>query len=189
MAQQYDNPFRNMTIISLATQQEDYDHYCQTGQRAKADTSPFPRKVDLWFAGLSLAARKNLQPIDLSKEKTVSIISGDIFNTDGWQAQAIMLIAIAVEGEVEVVLEPRRMMDIANSLAAAGIDQIIKMLNEGPQRPIWNLSDAFEKLMKSDTLLQKNSQIMKESLQLLDNLICNLRYFPTYALLIQFGDI
>ena len=153
MAQQYDNPFHNMQIISLETQRDDYDHYCQTGQqRAKADTSPFPRKVDLWFTGLSLAVRKNLQPIDLTKEKTVNIISGDIFNTDGWQAQTIMLIAIAVEGKVEVVLEPRRMMDIANSLAAAGVDQIIKMLNEGSQKPIWNLSEAFTELFQSDTI-------------------------------------
>lgn len=157
MAQQYDNPFRNMTIISLATQQEDYDHYCQTGQRTKADTSPFPRKVDLWFAGLSLAARKNFKPIDLTKEKTVSIISGDIFNTDGWQAQAIMLIAIAVEGEVEVVMDSRRMMDIANGLAAAGVDHIVKMLSEGPQRPIWNLSEAFTELFQSDTIPEEKS--------------------------------
>ena len=157
MAQQYDNPFRNMTIISPVTQQEDYDHYCQTGQRTKADTSPFPRKVDLWFAGLSLAARKNLQSIDLTKEKTVDIISGSIFNTDGWQAQAIMLIAIAVEDNVEVVLDPRRMMDIANSLAAAGVNQIIKMLSEGSQRPIWNLSETFTELFQSDTKTEEKS--------------------------------
>lgn len=158
MAQQYDNPFHNMQIISPETQRDDYDHYCQTGQqRAKADTSPFPRKVDLWFTGLSLAVRKNLQPIDLTKEKTVNIISGDIFNTDGWQAQTIMLIAIAVEGKVEVVLEPRRMMDIANSLAAAGVDQIIKMLNEGSQKPIWNLSEAFAELFQSDTIQGEKS--------------------------------
>ena len=158
MAQPYDNPFHNMQIISLETQRDDYDHYCQTGkQGAKADTSPFPRKVDLWFTGLSLAMRKNLQSIDLTKEKTVSIISGDIFNTDGLQAQAIMLIAIAVEGDVEVVLNPRRMMDIANGLAAAGVNQIIKMLSEGSQRPIWNLSDAFEKLLQSDLIIEEPS--------------------------------
>ena len=158
MAQHYDNPFGNMQIMSLETQQSDYDQHCQAGQaRAKPDGSPFPRKVDLWFAGLSLAARKNLEPIDLTKEKTVSIISGDIFNTDGWQAQAIMLIAIAVEGGVKVVLDPRRMMNIANGLAAAGVDLIIKMLNEGPLRPIWNLSDAFEKMLQSDTVAEEQS--------------------------------
>ena len=161
MAQQYDNPFRNMMIISLDTQREDYDRYCQAGQRTKADASPFPRKVDLWFAGLSLAARKKLAPIDFEKlkksKKTVDIISGDIFNTDGWQAQAIMLTAIAVDGNLEVVLNPRKMMAIANGLAAAGVPHIVKMLNEGEQRPIWNLSDAFEKLLHSDTVTEEQS--------------------------------
>ena len=160
MAQQYDNPFRNMQIISPIRQRSDYDQYCQRGQaRAKADASPFPRKVDLWFAGLSLAARKQLKPIDLTKKKKniVNIISGDIFDTDGWQAQAIMLIAIAVEGNLEVVLDPRRMMDIANGLAAAGVPHIVEMLNEGHQKPIWNLSDAFEELFQSHTKTEEQS--------------------------------
>ena len=161
MAQHYDNPFRGLQIISPITQQEDYDYYCQAGQpRAKADRSPFPRKVDLWFAGLSLAARQNLKPMDLKKLKkkdTTSIISGAIFDTDGWQAQAIMLIAIAVEGKLEVVLNPRRMMDIANGLAAAGVPHIIRMLNEGAENPIWNLSDAFEKLLKSEPVTEEQA--------------------------------
>lgn len=154
MAQQYDNPFQSIWIISPIAQREDYDHYCQVGQHAKADASPFPRKVDLWFAGLSLAAREKFEPIDLKKEDTVKIISGDIFNTDGWQAQAIMLIAIAVEGNLEVVLNPHQMMNIANGLAAAGVPYIVKMLNDGPRTPIWNLSDAFEKLLQSDTVTE-----------------------------------
>ena len=158
MAQHYDNPFGNMQIMSLETQQSDYDQYCQAGQaRAKPDGSPFPRKVDLWFAGLSLAARKKFDPIDLKKKKTDNIISGDIFNTDGWQAQAIMLIAIAVKGNLEVVLNPRQMMDIANGLAAVGVPHIVKMLNEGPRTPIWNLSDAFEKLLQSDNVTEEQS--------------------------------
>ena len=152
MAQQSDNPFSNMTVRCLKTQQSDYDEYCQAGQKSRPDRSPFPRKVDLWFAGLSLAVRKNFKPIDLKKKDTVSIIRyGEVFNTDNWQTQAIMLIAITVEDDLEVVLKPSRMMDIANSLAAAGVPHIVKMLSEGPQRPIWNLSDAFEKLLQSDT--------------------------------------
>ena len=157
MAQQYDNPFVNMNLISPITQRDDYDLYCQAGRRTKVNVSPFPRKVDLWFAGLSLAARKNLKSIDLTKQKTVDIITGSIFNTDGWQAQAIMLIAIAVKGNLEVVLNPRQMMDIANGLAAAGVPHIVKMLNEGPRTPIWNLSDAFEKLLQSDNVTEEQS--------------------------------
>lgn len=158
MTQQYNNPFQNMQIVSLKTQREDYDEYCQSGKsRVSVERSPFPRKVDLWIAGLALAALKNLEPIDLKKKKTVNIISGEIFNTDGWQAQAIMLIAITIDGDLEVVLKPRRMMDIANGLAAAGVDYIIKMLSDGPQEPIWNLSDAFKKLLESDNIAEKPS--------------------------------
>ena len=43
------------------------------------------------------------------------------------------------------------MMDIANSLAAAGVPYIVEMLNEGNQDPIWNLSDALDKILKSDS--------------------------------------
>ena len=155
MVQQNNNPFRNMKVISSITQRDDYDYYCQAGQQlAKVDRSPFPRKVDLWFAGLALAARKNFKPIDLTKEKSVDIISGEIFNTDGWQAQAIMLIAIAVKGNLEVVLHPREMMDIANGLAAAGVPHIVEMLKDGPRTPIWNLSDALETLLQSDTVIE-----------------------------------
>lgn len=159
MTQQYDNPFQNLMIISPDIQREDYDHYCQTGQRTKPYDSPFPRKVDLWFAGLALAARKELDPIDLNKKqvKTADIISGSVFNTDGWQAQAIMLIAIAVKGSLEVVLKPREMMDIANGLAAVGVPHIVKMLNDGSQKPIRNLSDAIEELLQSQPVTKEQS--------------------------------
>ena len=158
MAQQSNNPFSNMTVRCLKTQQPDYDEYCQAGQKSRPDRSPFPRKVDLWFAGISLAVRKNFKPIDLKKKDTVSIIRyGEVFNTDNWQTQAIMLIAIAVEDDLEIVLNPSRMMDIANSLAAAGVPHIVKMLNEGSENAIWNLSDAFEKLLQSEPVTEEQA--------------------------------
>ena len=60
----------------------------------------------------------------------------------------MMLIAIAVENDVEIVGEPRRMMTIANGLAAAGIPHIVEMLRDGHQDPIWNLSDALDELFQ-----------------------------------------
>ncbi len=111
----------------------------------------------MWFTGILVAKRKNLEPINLQKQETVDIISGVIFDTDGWQAQAIMLIAIAVKGNLEIVLNPREMMDIANGLAATGVPHIVKMLNDGPQTPIWNLSDAFEELLQSDLVTEEPS--------------------------------
>ena len=60
-----------------------------------------------------------------------------------------MLVAIAVKGNVEIVSEPRRMMDIANGLAAAGVPHIVEMLRRNrDQDPIWNLSDSLYEILK-----------------------------------------
>ena len=155
MAQQYHNPFVKLGLIApIAQRNHDYEEYCQTQMvgKAKIDRVPFRRMVDLWFAGLSLAARKQLKPVDLSKEKTSQFITGEIFDgNDSWRIQIITLVAIAIEGNLEVVQNPRRMMDIANGLAAAGVPHIVKMLSEGNQDSIWNLSDALDDLLKFDS--------------------------------------
>ena len=58
-----------------------------------------------------------------------------------------MLLAIAAEGNVEIVENPNRMMAVANGLAAAGVPKVIDMLQDGDQEPIWNLSDALEQVL------------------------------------------
>ena len=139
-------------MIVPETQSGFYVQYCQTQAVGKknVDRSPFRRKVDLWFAGLSLAARKQLEPAKLKKQDTSSFNTGMVFDQDPWRVHALMLIAIAVDGNVEIVSDPRRMMDIANGLAAAGVDLIVEMLREGGQAPIWNLSDALAELLQGD---------------------------------------
>ena len=157
MAQHHHNPFVRLGLIALETQRDYYDQYCRTNIVGRTDEdidqSPFRRRVDLWFAGFSLAARKHLKPIDLTKEKTYQFITGgEIFNgEDSWRIEIITLVAIAIEDSLEVLKDPRRMMNIANGLAAAGISYIIDMLNEGNQNPIWNLSDALDELLRSDS--------------------------------------
>ena len=54
-----------------------------------------------------------------------------------------MLVAIAVEGNVEVVGDANRMMAIANGLAAAGIPRIVEMLESGEGDAIWNVSEGM----------------------------------------------
>lgn len=154
MGQQYRNPFVKLGLIAPEAQRSYYDQYCRAnivgGTDEKADQLPFRRRVDFWFAALAFAARKQLKPIDLMKEKTYQFVTGVVFNQDSWRIQIITLIAIAIEDNLEVVQDPRRMMNIANGLAAAGISHIVDMLNEGNQDPIWNLSDALDRLLQSD---------------------------------------
>lgn len=146
----YHNPFAGLDLIAPVEQRDAYDRYCQTGGRAVIDQSPFPRMVDLWFTGLSVAAREGLRPIDLSKHATFKFMEGSILDRDSWRVQAVMLIAIAVEDSVEVVGQPRRMMAIANGLAAAGVPLVVDMLRSGDQDPIWNLSESLNKMLSED---------------------------------------
>jgi len=148
MTQRYYNPFAGLDLIAPTEQREAYDRYCQTAGRAVIDQSPFPRMVDFWFAGLSIGARKQLEPVDLSKRDTFKFIEGSIFDRDSWRVQTVMLIAIAVADNVEIVAEPRRMMAIANGLAAAGVPHIVDMLRDGDQDPIWNLSEALDDILR-----------------------------------------
>jgi len=157
MTQRYHNPFAGIDLIAPIEQRDFYDRYCQTGGRALIDQSPFPRMVDFWFAGLSLAARKKLTPVDLGKQETFKFIEGSIFDRDSWRVQTVMLVAIATENAVEIVGEPRRMMAIANGLAAAGMPHIVEMLRGGDQDPIWNLSEAL------DELLRKQPELVPEN--------------------------
>ena len=157
MAQQYHNPFAKLGLIAPEAQRGYYDEYCRTNivgrTNEDADQSPFRRRVDLWFVGFSLAAREQLKPINLTKEKTYQFITGgEIFNgEDSWRIQIITLVAITIEDNLEVVQDPRRMMEIANGLAASGVPHIIDMLNGGNQDPIWNLSEALDELLRSDS--------------------------------------
>ena len=104
--------------------------------------------VDFWFAGLSIAARKGLRPVDLAKQQTFKFIEGSIFDRDSWRVQTVMLISIAIEDDVEVLSQPRRMMAIANGLAAAGIPEVVDMLQDGDQDPIWNLSESINSVLQ-----------------------------------------
>lgn len=151
MAHRFHNPFVNIDLIAPNEHRADYNEYCQTLTVGKTSVnrSPFPRAVDLWFAGLSLAARKDLEPAKLVVKKSFNFITGSIFNSDIWRVQTVMLIAIATDDNVEVVNNPSRMMAIANGLAAEGVPQIVEMLRTGNNKPIWNLSEALHDFLGS----------------------------------------
>src|ERR1700756_4434406 len=102
----YYNPFAGIDLIAPVEQRDVYDRYCQTGGRAVIDQSPFPRMVDLWFTALAVAARKGLSPVDLGKQETFKFIEGSILDRDSWRVQALMLVALAIEDDVNTVGEP-----------------------------------------------------------------------------------
>jgi len=145
----YYNPFQGIDVSVPVELHDDMWRYSQREGKAVIDQSPFPRMVDFWFLALCIAARLKLKPVDLNKSETRKVIDGSIFSSDPWRVHTLMLLAIAHTGEVEIVSEPRRMMTIANGLAVAGMPKVIDMLKDNKGEPIWNLSEAIEKLLSS----------------------------------------
>ena len=148
MADPYFNPFQAIDINVPVEFHESFVRYCQRSADAVIDQSPFPRMIDLWFLSVCVAARLALEPADITKYDTRKIIDGSIFSSDPWRVDTIMLIAIGKTGDVQIVSEPREMMKLANSLAAAGLPKVIEMLKDGEEGPIWNLSDEIAKMLK-----------------------------------------
>ncbi len=151
-ADRYHNPFQGIDISVPNEIHDLYQRYCQThseGGRVLIDQKPFLRMVDLWFLSICVAARLGLKSADLSKsKKTTKIIEGYILGNDPWRVHALMLLAIRKTGDVEIVAKPREMMKLANGLAVAGLPKVVEMLTDGAAEPIWNLSDALDKILR-----------------------------------------
>ena len=151
MNQGLSNPFTSIYIRYPDEQRPDYERFCQTENQSPIDMAPFPRRVDMWFAALSIAAHDGLTPVDLSAQGTTDLVQGSIFDSDPWRIRVLTLLALSIDKSIDVVNNPARIMSIANGLAAAGQPEIVKMLTGGGDRPIWNLSEAFEELLAGDT--------------------------------------
>jgi len=150
MSDRYYNPFQGQHLSVPVIYRDDFSKYCRTGEKTPIDQSPFPRMVDFWFLGLCVAIKKGLDPVDLSKyssKDTYKIIDGSIFTSDPWRIQAMMLLAIAKEGDIGIVSHPGKMMAMVNGLAVAGLPYVIEMLKDGGGDPIWNLSENLENII------------------------------------------
>ena len=148
MAERYFNPFQAIDINVPVEFHEAFTQYSQTGGNAVIDLSPFPRMVDLWFLAVCVAARLDLEPVDLGKFETKKIIEGSIFGSDPWRVHTLMLLAIGKTDDVGIVSEPRKMMALASGLAVAGLPKVIEMLKEGDAEPIWNISEAIDEILR-----------------------------------------
>ena len=148
MRQNYYNPFAGLTLVYPTELQPDYQRYCQTGGRQSIDQCPFERMVDMWLAGVAVAAREGLTPVELTGKQTSNMTNGAIFDgRDSWRVQYLMLLAIAIERDVTVIERPNRIMAMANGLAAAGVPKVVGLLQDGELPPIWNITEGLESLL------------------------------------------
>ena len=135
--------------IQLPEEYREYFHaYSLTrteGSRNNPEDSPFPRMVDMWFLAVCIAVQEGLSPDFDSKGKTYKAIEGAVFGSDTWRSNALMLLAIAHTGDVDIASEPPKMMRVANAYALAGLPRLIGILGErGADAALDYLSDFVE---------------------------------------------
>ncbi len=139
------NPFQAFEIRVPKELHKYLDTYSKTGGGASTDHAPFPRMIDFWFLSVCLASRYGLARGSVGPtDESVKIIDGTIFTGDPWRITVLMLIAISATQDGNVVTQPRKVIDLANELAIAGIPRVVNMLETGDSDPIWNLSEAVK---------------------------------------------
>ena len=141
------------TDIHLPEKFQEYFHaYCLTraeGSRNNPEASPFPRMVDMWFLALCIAVKEGLRPALDVQGKTYKAIEGVVFGSDNWRSNALMLLALAHSGNVEILDKPHEMIRIANSYALAGLPRLISILEEREgDTALDYLSDVVDELTR-----------------------------------------
>ncbi len=127
------NEFAAVEIHLPKEFQKEFHAFCLTrveGSRNDPEESPFPRMVDMWFLAMCLAVKEGISPDFKRKGETYNAIPGSVFGSDPWRSDVIMLLAIAHTGDVEISVNPREMIKIANAYAIAGLPRLIHILND-----------------------------------------------------------
>lgn len=101
---------------------------------------PFPRKVDLWWATVTIgAALGRYKPVTGDR---VKFHTGTVLGQEAWRIAHMELLALTREGEAALT-NPHRVVEIADEYSMAGVDWITENLR-GSSRPAMKLLSALE---------------------------------------------
>ena len=144
------NLFAGQNIMLPNEMKEHFHRLCQTrvdGYTNRLEDSPFPRMVDLWFAGFCLAAKKNLAPAQISPKLSYNAIEGNVFGSDNYRSDMMVLFCVSKTGSIEIITEPAKMLRLVNEYAVTGLKEIISVSqNSRGDDPLDFLSEYFSLL-------------------------------------------
>jgi hypothetical protein len=150
MSERLYNPFAGMEVLAPKEMQEHFQRYSQSTGAPTLSTlneKPFPRITDFWFLAICVACKLGLTPDSLEGRETYKAIDGPQIASPAWRVHALMLIAIGQTGDPHIVKDPRRVLEIANGLAFAGVPHLLELLTAYPGQEIFELSDELAGLV------------------------------------------
>lgn len=110
-------------------------------QKSGSD-KPFPRKVDLWWATVTVgAALGRHAPVAADR---VKFHTGTVLGQESWRIAHMELLALGREGP-SALTQPHRVVEIADEYSMAGAEWITEKLR-GSSRPSMKLLSSLEEL-------------------------------------------
>lgn len=140
-----DNIFAQYQIEMPKVYQEKIKTYVSTGGNAESrENTPFDRQIDFWYMALCLAFKEGLTP---TKEKdTYNAITAEILSRNSYRVTQMQMIALAATNDTNILLEPKKMLDVCIGLANAGIPMLLNILADTEATPLWNIYYELEEL-------------------------------------------
>ena len=142
------NPYQGKELKFPVKYRDEIELYCQTrpggGSKPSSDDSPFPRQVDLWFLAVCVGVQKKKKG---TKVKLYKFITGEVLANNKSIIDMLGTISIADTDDPYVLGKPDEVIKSANEYAAAGVEELLNAMRNGPDKPIWNLTDHIGDLV------------------------------------------
>jgi hypothetical protein len=145
------NPFTQLELRLPEAYREEVTKYTRTfgesGSISKTEDSPFERYVDLWMTSICVAVAESKEVDVPTETKTWRFEYGSRLQGQTAWIDLLQMLAIAHFQSPTVVADSRKVIDLANAFAAAGLPSVVQMLTDGYDKPLWNLSMRMMELV------------------------------------------
>src|SRR4051812_12966833 len=107
-------PEKAMELVQRYTQtKRGHDDEARGG-----DFKPFERYVDLWWSALCVGVREGRRTTEAECGGWHKFIdTNQILPSDPWRAEHLMLLAVGVTGNTEILTRPAQIIEMANEFA------------------------------------------------------------------------
>lgn len=119
------NPFINSQLRIPSRYRDAVEEYTTTQQSQKDPSkAPFRRYVDMWWAAMCIGVQEGRRS-EQAPDDWHRFIDGAILSSDPWRIIHLQLMAIGVEGSVEILDKPNEVIQMANEFAAEGLPLLV----------------------------------------------------------------
>jgi hypothetical protein len=73
----------------------------------------------MWFLALCIAAKSGKKATELPVDKSYKFMDGTVLSSDPWRIDVLMMLAVSMTGDTEIVAQPRQAINLARRFRSA----------------------------------------------------------------------